>query len=79
MTNNGEPILYHEELLSLKPMFLPKSFDVPYEGEYSGGLDAYRFVFKPLFGRQKGSISCDDLFCVLGVQVLYTVSLRIPI
>ena len=34
---------YHEELLSLQPMFPPKFFDVPPEGECSRGLDACRF------------------------------------
>ena len=42
----GEPISYHEELLSLQPMFSPESFDIPPEGKYSGGLDEFIFLFK---------------------------------
>ena len=30
-------------------MFLPKYFDIPLEGEYSGGLDAFILLFKHNF------------------------------
>ena len=36
-TNIGEPIKYHEEILSLQPIFPPKSFDIPLDGQCSGG------------------------------------------
>ena len=36
----GEPFQYHEEILSLQPMFPPKPFDC------SEGLDAFIFFFK---------------------------------
>ena len=41
----GEPVLYHEEVLSLQPMFPPKPLDIfsPEEGGCSEGLDAFRF------------------------------------
>ena len=40
----GEPIWYHEEVLSLQPMFPPKPLDnFPPEGGCSEGLDAFRF------------------------------------
>ena len=40
----GEPFRYHEEVLSLQPMFPPKPLDiVPPEGGCSEGLDAFRF------------------------------------
>ena len=43
----GEPVRYHEEVLSLQPMFPPKPLDIfPPEGECSEGLDAFRFFFK---------------------------------
>ena len=45
-TNFGEPIWYHEERLSRQPMPPPKYFDIPPEGECSGGLDKFRFFFK---------------------------------
>ena len=37
----GEPVLYHEEVLSLQPMFPPKPLDIfPPEVGCSEGLDA---------------------------------------
>ena len=40
----GEPFRYHEEFLSLQPMFLPKHFDnFSPEGGCSEGLDAFSF------------------------------------
>ena len=36
-------------VLSIQPMFLPKYFDIPLEGEYSGGLDAFILLFKHNF------------------------------
>ena len=39
-----EPLQYHEEFLSLQPMFPPKYFDnFSTEGGYSEGLDAFVF------------------------------------
>ena len=41
--------LYHEEFLSLQPMFPPKPFDnFPPEGGCSEGLGAYIFFLKHL-------------------------------
>ena len=41
-----EPFWYHEEFMSLQPMFPPKSFDnFPPEAGCSEGLDAFRFFF----------------------------------
>ena len=43
----GEPSRYHEDSLSLQPIFTPKSFDIfSPEGGCSEGLDAFRFFFK---------------------------------
>ena len=41
----GEPVRYHEELLSLQPMFPPKPVDIfsPEGGSSEGGLAAFRF------------------------------------
>ena len=40
----GEPVSYHEEVLSLQPMFPPKPSDIfSPEGGCSAGLDAFRF------------------------------------
>ena len=40
----GEPVGYHEEVVSLQPMFPPKALDIfPPEGGCSKGLDAFRF------------------------------------
>ena len=40
----GELVRYHEEVLSLQPMFLPKPLDIfPPEGGCSEGLAAFRF------------------------------------
>ena len=40
----GEPVRYHEEALSLQPMFPPKPLDIfSPEGGCSEGLDAFRF------------------------------------
>ena len=41
----GEPVQYHEKVLSLQPMFPPtKPLDIfPPEGGCSEGLDAFRF------------------------------------
>ena len=40
----GEPVWYHEEVLSLQPMLPPKTSDIfsPEEGGCSEGLDAFR-------------------------------------
>ena len=43
----GEPLRYHEEFLSLQPMFPPKYFDTfSPGGECSESLDAFIFFFK---------------------------------
>ena len=43
----GEAVCYHEEVLSLQPMFPPKSSDIfSPEGGCSEGLDAFRFFLK---------------------------------
>ena len=40
----GEPFWYHEKVLSLQPIFLPKPLDIfSPEGGCSEGLDAFRF------------------------------------
>ena len=40
----GEPVWYHEEVLSLQPMFPPKPSDIfSPESGCSEGLDAFRF------------------------------------
>ena len=45
VTTLGNPFKCHEELLSLQPMFLPKSFNnFPPEGGCLEGLDAFRFL-----------------------------------
>ena len=42
----GEPFRYHEEVLSLQPMFPPKPLDtLPLEVDAQEGLDAFRFFF----------------------------------
>ena len=47
---SGNPIICHEEVLSLQPMFPTKRFDnfsrCLVSGECSEGLDAFRYFFK---------------------------------
>ena len=67
-TTIGEPVKYHEEVLSLQPMIPPKRFDIfPLTGGCSEGLDAFIFFFIHC------RIQCRHLLLVLLIVTLYLV------
>ena len=72
MTTIGEPFWYHQEVLSLQPMFPTKSFDnFPPKGGCSEGLDAFRFFLNIIRG-------CTCTYFWLGELLTHSTHTAVP-